>query len=149
MFYVYLFVVYFFFFKQKTAYEMRISDWSSDVCSSDLLVALAGQQCLGRTANGLTVVDHHHACSNSCLCRHSLPPQTVARLSYCGFLAQSCNAAYRPTMPKHLQVIECACVTLHSHEYAHRDQHRPRPTYRHRGPHEHPRIDAARPRPRY
>src|SRR3546814_8992253 len=29
---------YFFFFKQKTAYEMRISDWSSDVCSSDLIV---------------------------------------------------------------------------------------------------------------
>src|SRR3546814_1833166 len=29
-------VVFFFFFKQKTAYEMRISDWSSDVCSSDL-----------------------------------------------------------------------------------------------------------------
>src|SRR3546814_9704120 len=30
------FAVIFFFFKQKTAYEMRISDWSSDVCSSDL-----------------------------------------------------------------------------------------------------------------
>src|SRR3546814_5548535 len=30
----------FFFFKQKTAYEMRISDWSSDVCSSDLLKSL-------------------------------------------------------------------------------------------------------------
>src|SRR3546814_10721327 len=30
------FCVCFFFFKQKTAYEMRISDWSSDVCSSDL-----------------------------------------------------------------------------------------------------------------
>src|SRR3546814_11787929 len=29
-------VMMFFFFKQKTAYEMRISDWSSDVCSSDL-----------------------------------------------------------------------------------------------------------------
>src|SRR3546814_5185074 len=29
----------FFFFKQKTAYEMRISDWSSDVCSSDLFLA--------------------------------------------------------------------------------------------------------------
>src|SRR3546814_4000854 len=29
-------VVLFFFFKQKTAYELRISDWSSDVCSSDL-----------------------------------------------------------------------------------------------------------------
>src|SRR3546814_8399346 len=30
--------MYFFFFKQKTAYEMRISDWSSDVCSSDLIL---------------------------------------------------------------------------------------------------------------
>src|SRR3546814_12529018 len=29
-------MVFFFFFKHKTAYEMRISDWSSDVCSSDL-----------------------------------------------------------------------------------------------------------------
>src|SRR3546814_1375967 len=32
----------FFFFKQKTAYEMRISDWSSDVCSSDLQVTVDG-----------------------------------------------------------------------------------------------------------
>src|SRR3546814_8254244 len=32
-------VICFFFFKQKTAYEMRISDWSSDVCSSDLVLA--------------------------------------------------------------------------------------------------------------
>src|SRR3546814_5146711 len=31
----------FFFFKQKTAYEMRISDWSSDVCSSDLGVVIS------------------------------------------------------------------------------------------------------------
>src|SRR3546814_1061843 len=31
-----IFSLFFFFFKQKTAYEMRISDWSSDVCSSDL-----------------------------------------------------------------------------------------------------------------
>src|SRR3546814_15532673 len=36
------FCLCFFFFKQKTAYEMRISDWSSDVCSSDLLHDLAG-----------------------------------------------------------------------------------------------------------
>src|SRR3546814_15469843 len=34
----YVVVVFVCFFKQKTAYEMRISDWSSDVCSSDLLV---------------------------------------------------------------------------------------------------------------
>src|SRR3546814_15222910 len=32
-----LIAILFFFFKQKTAYEMRISDWSSDVCSSDLI----------------------------------------------------------------------------------------------------------------
>src|SRR3546814_1573435 len=32
--------LYFVFFKQKTAYEMRISDWSSDVCSSDLVLNL-------------------------------------------------------------------------------------------------------------
>src|SRR3546814_3473003 len=31
----------FFFFKQKTAYEMRISDWSSDVCSSDLVLGFS------------------------------------------------------------------------------------------------------------
>src|SRR3546814_4091506 len=34
--------MFFFFFKQKTAYEMRISDWSSDVCSSDLIAIGAG-----------------------------------------------------------------------------------------------------------
>src|SRR3546814_2529208 len=33
---MFLCLMFFFFFKQKTAYEMRISDWSSDVCSSDL-----------------------------------------------------------------------------------------------------------------
>src|SRR3546814_7892698 len=36
-----LFILIFFFFKQKTAYEMRISDWSSDVCSSDLVLQLS------------------------------------------------------------------------------------------------------------
>src|SRR3546814_8293770 len=35
---------YFFFCKQKTAYEMRISDWSSDVCSSDLAARLAARK---------------------------------------------------------------------------------------------------------
>src|SRR3546814_3408080 len=40
----YVMIVYcFFFFKQKTAYEMRISDWSSDVCSSDLAIVFWGE----------------------------------------------------------------------------------------------------------
>src|SRR3546814_20801425 len=37
----------FFFFKQKTAYEMRISDWSSDVCSSDLPLVLRARVGIG------------------------------------------------------------------------------------------------------
>src|SRR3546814_4164293 len=37
----------FFFFKQKTAYEVRISDWSSDVCSSDLLDHFEGRSWVG------------------------------------------------------------------------------------------------------
>src|SRR3546814_1286513 len=50
--------MFFFFFKQKTAYEMRISDWSSDVCSSDLVdkqdVARAVRRVgCGREQNGL------------------------------------------------------------------------------------------------
>src|SRR3546814_14345077 len=36
----------FYFFKQKTAYEMSISDWSSDVCSSDLSGASANENCM-------------------------------------------------------------------------------------------------------
>src|SRR3546814_7404926 len=42
-----MFCIVFFFFKQKTAYEMRISDWSSDVCSSDLM----------SNANGIAATD--------------------------------------------------------------------------------------------
>src|SRR3546814_4417319 len=42
----------FFFFKQKTAYEMRISDWSSDVCSSDLaLNAIRGIRAMNAKAD--------------------------------------------------------------------------------------------------
>src|SRR3546814_6724453 len=43
----YLFVCFIFFFKQKTAYELRISDWSSDVCSSDLPRDILAQQRIG------------------------------------------------------------------------------------------------------
>src|SRR3546814_4257100 len=66
--YVFLF---FFFFNQKTAYEMRISDWSSDVCSSDLValdahlvgVVLAAEGCrlqAGADFHRLHRVDRHH-----------------------------------------------------------------------------------------
>src|SRR3546814_4352377 len=48
----------FFFFKQKTAYELRISDWSSDVCSSDLFLecaALVGGDVVGPVAFDLVL----------------------------------------------------------------------------------------------
>src|SRR3546814_2298883 len=45
--YVFISLCVFFFFKQKTAYEMRISDWSSDVCSSDLASILSALLHLG------------------------------------------------------------------------------------------------------
>src|SRR3546814_4347965 len=50
----------FFFFKQKTAYEMRISDWSSDVCSSDLEGFL---DLLSNSPVGLFAIDEAHCIS--------------------------------------------------------------------------------------
>src|SRR3546814_10621083 len=49
-----------FFFKQKTAYEMRISDWSSDVCSSDLGV-VDGYRCAGLFRQTGEYRDVHYA----------------------------------------------------------------------------------------
>src|SRR3546814_10212186 len=50
-------MICFFFFKQKTAYEMRISDWSSDVCSSDL-DAGDGRPAVAGEARRLWAADH-------------------------------------------------------------------------------------------
>src|SRR3546814_9452952 len=44
--------MYFFFYKQKKSYEMRLSDWSSDVCSSDLMVKAANVTIVGRQEVG-------------------------------------------------------------------------------------------------
>src|SRR3546814_7882656 len=55
---VFIILCFFFFFKHKTAYEMRISDWSSDVCSSDLSTISspvhAGRRTPGSTASRFT-----------------------------------------------------------------------------------------------
>src|SRR3546814_18969893 len=57
-----LYLSFIFFFKQKTAYEMRISDWSSDVCSSDLVASFGNDEFekpygiwVNRTGNGYEV----------------------------------------------------------------------------------------------
>src|SRR3546814_6352874 len=49
---VYCLFVVVLFFKQKTAYEMRISDWSSDVCSSDLDEKVASSASVSEVQNG-------------------------------------------------------------------------------------------------
>src|SRR3546814_8682556 len=57
-----LFILFlFFFFKQKTAYEMRISDWSSDVCSSDLDIARRMPQVTHRGDEDMRMVLAHAA----------------------------------------------------------------------------------------
>src|SRR3546814_200242 len=55
----------FFFFKQNTAYEMRISDWSSDVCSSDLVGAqvLPDQVCLNTDAGAILLSHGDEYCT--------------------------------------------------------------------------------------
>src|SRR3546814_9781678 len=90
-------VIIFFFFKQKTAYEMRISDWSSDVCSSDL-----GSGSLSRFANSarmrcanrvyrlsfLTVLTARDSASGWATTRseeHTSELQSLMRISYAVF----------------------------------------------------------------
>src|SRR3546814_19325538 len=63
-----LWFVVFFFFKQKTAYEMRISDWSSDVCSSDLLRhGQLCQQALIQVQGVFQRLDHVLQHGNACM----------------------------------------------------------------------------------
>src|SRR3546814_3088189 len=50
-------IEYVFFFKQKTAYEMRISDWSSDVCSSDLQARGEGADQRAGGVDGARIID--------------------------------------------------------------------------------------------
>src|SRR3546814_7582313 len=57
--------MFFFFFKQKTAYEMRISDWSSDVCSSDLIAASSFNGPFGRREDSQKIVAVHSQRGNA------------------------------------------------------------------------------------
>src|SRR3546814_4678077 len=67
----------FFFFKQKTAYEMRISDWSSDVCSSDLTdcVEVCPVDCFHEGPNFL-VIDPAE-CIDCTLCEPECPAHAI------------------------------------------------------------------------
>src|SRR3546814_3806711 len=66
----------FFFFQQKTAYDLRISDWSSDVCSSDLLHSCGASRSPPAPARRLQ-------CESNAAARHRAQPcvQTIASIS--------------------------------------------------------------------
>src|SRR3546814_1748229 len=79
--------VFFFFFKQKTAYELRISDWSSDVCSADLasdqVGKLAGQAIAGM--DGVADVRPVEARDDQAVTRDAeLDEDVVAGVMVCG-----------------------------------------------------------------
>src|SRR3546814_4637229 len=72
----------FFFFKQKTAYEMRISDWSSDVCSSDLYRHRPGSVCSteGRNHFSSALIGWRSVSGGRVdLCRHLERPRSEER----------------------------------------------------------------------
>src|SRR3546814_3855669 len=119
---------FFFFFKQKTAYEMRISDWSSDVCSSDLLGGPGGRGDVAAEIGCAPVADAQHlartrerharerfghwfgkTCSDAGLGRseeHTSELQSLMRISYAVFCLKTNNSSlshsphYTPHQPK-------------------------------------------------
>src|SRR3546814_2452252 len=100
--YVYLYLLCFFFFKQKTAYEMRISDWSSDVCSSDLqLIAFSGKA-LGRNRRRHPLrLGLQPAIEGLCIDK----PERVCGLAAIG-LEKGREIGHRPTMPPWINRVE-------------------------------------------
>src|SRR3546814_5225449 len=92
---------FFFFFKQKTAYEMRISDWSSDVCSSDLIrtaisemgpVLLARLMGLNDTQEGVLAIAFRYADEQGLLLLDLGDLQ--AMLTYCAENASTLSSKY-------------------------------------------------------
>src|SRR3546814_2069136 len=79
----YIVMLMIFFFKQKTAYEMRISDWSSDVCSSDLPIQ---KQCIDQDAEeslGLATACRHIEQTGRVLIEGGVKTVGVFRQSRC------------------------------------------------------------------
>src|SRR3546814_10284544 len=92
---VLLTVLFIFFFKQKTAYEMRISDWSSDVCSSDLATASTLLTACASTHGQIDAeYSRSHAsisASNSRSEEHTSELQSLMRISYAVFCLKKKN----------------------------------------------------------
>src|SRR3546814_2381987 len=108
--------VFFFFFKQKTAYEMRISDWSSDVCSSDLG---SGRRIKGRHGN---IHDRARVPAETATCASRPTPSGTRRNPGTAkpLRAAHSNAEIRPCKVRAIAARAASCTTPYStrHENA-------------------------------
>src|SRR3546814_4199734 len=84
-------VIVFFFFKQKTAYEMRISDWSSDVCSSDLRPRQVGPAAIRLPASERLVMTTPDL---------STPRDLIAFLDFDGVISSPRAYVVQPELPR-------------------------------------------------
>src|SRR3546814_3008256 len=106
-----------FFVKHKTAYEMRISDWSSDVCSSDLNVhiAIANRQAANidgrRCANGLGIVLGLQPVEQVIRLAGRARPQITDRFVDLDFEQRPPTTKTRPRIETHCQTPESRQLT--------------------------------------
>src|SRR3546814_8637172 len=124
----------FFFFKQKTAYEMRISDWSSDVCSSDLrenAMQLTAAQLADFDERGFLFMPHCFGAEEVALLRreaeaiYRLDRQEIWReksgAPRTAFAAHTFNEAFG-ILGRHPRLIEPVEQLLGEHLYMHQDR---------------------------
>src|SRR3546814_2042496 len=96
-------LLFMFFFKQKTAYEMRISDWSSDVCSSDLAIPYQFKEMIdsGFIAGGGNVAPHFRLFYAICV---ALALATALRFYFVSWLGERTVADIRQAVQRNLQI---------------------------------------------
>src|SRR5213075_2690262 len=92
-------LIFFFFFKQKTAYEITRRDWSSDVCSSDLGLRASASRGLPAAGPAIAALQGSDSCA-AFACRQariaSLPRSTLGQ-SFCKSVAQAVRVFSRPS----------------------------------------------------
>src|SRR3546814_11517189 len=106
-------MVFVFFFKQKTAYEMRISDWSSDVCSSDLaataLPAYADTARAAATAGLGVNAGHDLSQANLGAFLDAVPNVLEVSIGH-ALIGEALSAGLAATVRRYLALLACATV---------------------------------------
>src|SRR3546814_2367700 len=112
----------FFFFKRMTEYELRISDWSSDVCSSDLAAPIAGSAHRRRYPMPWPAPagDPDIAAGPADLPRSKLPASTRPEARHCdrGWRRVMRESEYRAETARHPDADRSRCATVAARPYA-------------------------------